>query len=65
MFMATSLPIKKKQNNPLQTSIWPRNDMTSGDKQIHTCLFAHEFIIVGEEGPELCRSVGEDFEDIR
>lgn len=60
--MATSLPIKKK---PLQSSTWTRNDMISSDKQIHTCLFAHKFIIVGEEGSELCRSVGEDFEDIR
>lgn len=39
--------------------------MITGDKQILACLFAHECIIVGEEGSELCRSVGEDFEDIR
>lgn len=42
--------------------------MISDDKrtrQIHTCLFAHECIIVGEEGSELRRSVGEDLEDIR
>lgn len=49
----------------LQTSTWTHHEMITVDKQIHTCLFAHECIIVGEEGSELCRSVGQDFEDIR
>lgn len=30
----------------------------------HTCLLVHKLIVIGEEGSELCGSVGEDFEDV-
>lgn len=34
------------------------------EKQIQTCLFVHQLIVVGEEGSELCGSVGQNLEDI-
>lgn len=37
---------------------------TPGRQAVHTCLFVHEFIVVGKEGSELGWSVGQNFEDI-
>lgn len=37
---------------------------TPGRQAIQTCLFVHQFIVVGKEGSELGWSVGQNFEDI-
>lgn len=38
--------------------------LVTSETQTHTCLLVHKLIVVGEEGSELCGSVGEDFEDV-